>query len=43
VTQEEIITAEEGHPPVVTKRKLLHSEVREFFDQFGLSIDVVVS
>ena len=45
VTMEEVIEppAEEGHEAKTTKRKLLHPEIRDFFDDIGDSIDVLVN
>lgn len=45
VTMEEVIEppAEESHEAKTTKRKLLHPEIRDFFDDIGDSIDVLVN
>ena len=34
---------EEDQPPVQTSRKLLHPEIRQFFDSLGEGVEVVVS
>ena len=45
VTMEEIIQppAEEGQEAKTSKRKLLHPEIRDFFDDLGESVDVLVN